>query len=217
MRLVDAGDKLPEDVARLDKDLREAARKMAQSARDSSISLLTDQGLEPASQPIRDLIVPSPAQSYPLERWLVQAHSYHESEAVKVGIFSRLFAGEASRVKAGVIHDAKRFSLIETGDSRRVEIGVAVRLSVATSNVSAKLELTLPNLAAEAQLKNTDARVGITVIGYGGPLGSLLPAPRKLDVETCVEYLSAFQKIQAIVFGDEGWQHVLPTTLAYDE
>jgi hypothetical protein len=158
----------------------------------------------------------TPPTDLPLERWLVQAHAYRETQAAKVGILARLFAGEVERVKGGVIHDAKRFSVIQTEQSRSCEVGVAVRLSVATASVRANLELTIPNLAAEAQLSNSDTRVGITVVGYRGPLGDLLPAPRKLDVETCVEYITAFQNIQKVIFGETGWKFVVPTVLSYE-
>jgi hypothetical protein len=159
----------------------------------------------------------SPSPKYPLERWLVQAHAYKEEQAAKVSILGRLFSGEANRVKAGVIHDAKRFSVVETEKPRKVEIGVAVRLVVATSSANANFELTLPNIAADAQLNKAEARIGITVVGYTGPLGDILPAPRKLDVETCAEYIAAFRKIQAVIFGRAGWQYVVPTAISYEE
>ena len=169
---------------------------------------LASEGLEPRNGMIES--------SYPLERWLIQAHAYSEEQAAKVSLLGRLFSGEAQRVKAGVVHDAKRFSIVKTETSRDVEIGVAVRLSVATSNMSSNFELTLPNLAADAQLNGVEARVGITVLGFAGPLGDILPAPRKLDVETCAEYVEAFRKIQAFIFGDAGWRYVIPTALSYE-
>ena len=227
--LVDADDELPDDVAKIDREIQEEHRKLVAEGPEyvfPKVRAFADRGTyglaegeegAPSVLTAMPLSQPTPKTTYPLERWLVQAHAYSEEQAAKVGILGRLFSGEAKHIKGGVIHDAKRFSIVGTETSRKVEVGVAVRLSVATTNISAKLDLTLPNLAAEAQLRNTDTRVGITVVGYRGPLGGLLPAPKKLDVETCVEYVEAFRKIQAVIFGEEGWQFVLPTTLSYDE
>ena len=106
---------------------------------------------------------------YPLERWLIQAHAYEESQAAKIGILGRLFSGQVERVKGGVIHDAKRFSVIETSEGRSVEFGVAIRLSVATSKVTGDMELTLPNLAAEAQLHNTYEAPGCQGVNRSRP------------------------------------------------
>lgn len=228
--LVDsAEDELPEDVAEINRAVQEEHRSFVTEGpgyvfqKDWAFSEGRSHGLADGDEGTTRVLTmaapsqPTPKTTYPLERWLVQAHTYSEEQAAKVGILGRLFSGDATRVRGGVIHDAKRFSIVDTENLRKVEVGVAVRLSVATSKVNAKVELTLPNLAAEAQLKNIDTRVGITVVGYKGPLGGLLPAPGKLDVETCAEYMEAFRKIQAVIFGEEGWRFVVPTTLSYDE
>lgn len=227
--LVDSGDDdIPEDVIKANSSFieehrrlsRESARYVVPEVRSLNYTgegrkLLVDE--PPEISEFKELKKLHPQAAYPLERWLVQAHAYSEEQAAKVGILGRLFSGEVKRVKGGVIHDAKRFSIVETESARKIEVGVAVRLSVATSNLRAGLDLTLPNLAADAQLNSTDARIGITVIGYTCPLGDLLPAPRKLDVETCVEHIEAFRKIQTVIFGEAGWQYVVPTTLSYEE
>ncbi|MEE4299961.1 MAG: hypothetical protein V2J24_11015 [Pseudomonadales bacterium] len=150
-----------------------------------------------------------------LAYWDVQAHAYQAEQAAEAGIFAGLFGGEAKRVAAGIVHEAKRFA-VERVDGRMVEIGVAVRLSVATEALDASIGLTLPNLAAAAQLHSVDTRIGIRVIGFGGALGDLLPAPARLDVETCVEYLNAFREIQRVVFCEAGMASVVPTLLSYE-
>ncbi|MCH9651998.1 MAG: hypothetical protein K0U98_27460 [Deltaproteobacteria bacterium] len=207
--------------AKQELDIDELVKKYTSSAADAlGEDALEVGGTVPPEPPSLTLLKASALSNspvkYPLERWLIQAHAYEEGQAAKIGILGRLFSGQLERVKAGVIHDAKRFSVIETSEGRSVEFGVAIRLSVATSKVTGEMELTLPNLAAEAQLHNTDTRIGITVTGYVGPLGALLPAPRKLNVETCIEYTEAFRKIQALVFGEAGWPHVSPTILSYE-
>ncbi|MEM9292258.1 MAG: hypothetical protein AAGD01_11305 [Acidobacteriota bacterium] len=170
--------------------------------------------------PIRDLIPEAPSDApikYSLEHWSLQAHAYRSEQAGNIGILGRLFSGSAQQVSGGVIHEAKRFSILETEKKRRVEFGVAVRLAVASKSVSAETQLTLPNLAAEAQLNSSETRVGITVVGYAGPLGNLLPAPSNLDVETYVSYIGAFQNIQALIFGTDGWAQASPTLLSFED
>jgi hypothetical protein len=51
-------------------------------------------------------------------------------------------------------------------------------------------------------------------LGYAGALGSLLPAPKQLDVATCAEYLTAFASIQSQVFSEQGMQFIAPTVIA---
>jgi hypothetical protein len=51
------------------------------------------------------------------------------------------------------------------------------------------------------------------VSGYTGPLGSLLPAPRSLDVSTMADYVAAFERIQREVFGRKGLPFLSPTVL----
>lgn len=214
-RIIDHADaNLPDDVMKLNAELRKnrniAPHDTAATSEAMSFSITTGDGTEPAeNRRSRN------TSDYPLERWDVQAYAYSETEAGSVSLFASLFGGEVKHVKAGVIHEAKRFTL-ESTDSHSMEIGVAVRLSVATTSLDSKINLTLPNLAANAQLHNTDTRIGISVIGYAGPLGQYLPAPSKLDVETCIEYWNAFREIQKIVFSAEGLTYVVPTVLNYE-
>ena len=151
-----------------------------------------------------------------LENWLIQTHTYSEKEAAKTSILGGLLSAEGRQVKAGLVHEAKRFSFDKTPSFKRVEVGIAVRLSVATDSFSGKFDLTLPNLAADAQLSRANTRVGITVVGYAGPLGRMLPAPKDLNVESCAEYLKAFRNIQRQIFGKSGFRHVVPTCLSGD-
>ncbi|PWQ94730.1 hypothetical protein [Leucothrix arctica] len=204
---------LPTDVAEISRSLRDSkmitffkSSKEPDSDANQSFSTLSATTDE----------IESKKTNYPLERWDIQAYAYSEKQAAKVSLLAGLFGGEVEKVKAGVIHEAKRFS-IESTDKHNVEIGVAVRLSVATSNLDTNIDLTLPNLAASAQLKDTDTRVGISVTGFTGPLGQYLPAPTKLNVESCIEYMNAFREIQKIVFGEESMAFIIPTVLNYEE
>jgi len=150
-----------------------------------------------------------------LERWNVVAHTYSEKAATQFSLFGGLFSGNASGVKAGLIHEAKRYTIKETAKGRKVEMGVAVRLSVATLKLDGDGSLSLPTLAAKAQLGMADAKIGISVLGYGGAFGDLLPAPTKLDVESFGNYMAAFRKIQAQVFGEASIHYLVPTLLGF--
>lgn len=151
----------------------------------------------------------------PLERWKVMAHTYTEDMSSEMSIFGALFSGKAERVKAGVIHEAKRFTVTETPKGRKVEMGVAVRLSVATLKLNGKAGVSLPNLAAEAQLGTAEAKIGISVLGFTGAFGDTLPAPAKLDVESFGVYMDAFRKIQGQVFAPASSALLVPTLLGY--
>src|SRR5262249_3340233 len=152
-----------------------------------------------------------------LERWTVQAHAYSTDVAGKVGLLGRLFGGEAKTARAGVVHEAKRFTIQRTEQDRITECGVAVRILAATTDWEAKVQLTLPNLAADAQLNGGDARVAIDVVGYSGPLGGLLPGPERLNVESLAAYLEAFHAVQAGVFSEAGLPFLTPTLLSYED
>ena len=151
-----------------------------------------------------------------LEYWTVQAHSYALDAIARVGLLGRLFSGDAKVARAGVVHEAKRFTIQKTSENRDTEFGVAVRIYAATTDWDTKLQLTLPNLAADAQLHARDARVAIDIVGYSGPLGSLLPAPERLDVESLAVYLADFKDVQATVFGEAGLPFLTPTLLSYE-
>jgi len=204
---------LPADIANISRDLRKSRTFTLTKASDESESdAMRSFSIQPTTSDDSEL----QKQTYSLERWDIQAYAYSEKQAAQVSLLAGLFGGEIEKVKAGVIHEAKRFS-IETTDKHNLEIGVAVRLSVATSNINSDIDLTLPNLAAAAQLSDTDTRVGISVTGYTGPLGQYLPAPTKLNVESCIEYMNAFREIQKIVFGDKSMPFIFPTVLNYEE
>jgi len=152
-----------------------------------------------------------------LDRWDVQLHQYTTKVAVEASGLARLFSSTATVSHCGLIQEAKRFCIRTTEDkSRRVEFGTAVRLSVLVLSADFKGSLTLPNIAAEAQLNGLLARIALSVDGYVGPLGELLPAPDNLNVENLAAYTVAFKAIQALVFGTAGLGYITPTLLGYD-
>lgn len=217
---------LPDDVAKLAESADLVAMHAAPAgpsrlspANWSGFSNLSRSYLTSPSSLSDDLIVAreEPLRVPRLEYWTVQAQAYKVDAAAKVGLLGRLFGGEAKAVRVGVVHEAKRFTVQKTEQGRHTEFGVAVRIYAATKDWDTALTLTLPNLAADAQLHARDSRVAIDVVGYSGPLGGLLPAPERLDVESLAVYLAAFHHIQATVFGEAGLGFLTPALLSYEE
>lgn len=151
-----------------------------------------------------------------LDRWNVQSHQYTSQVDVNASILARLISGKAEVSHHGVVQEAKRFCIRISETNRPVEFGTAVRLLVAVLGTEFEASLTLPNIAATAQLSGLRARIALSVDGYVGPLGELLPAPDNLNVENLVVYTDAFKVIQARVFGAEGIDHIAPTLLGYN-
>lgn len=152
-----------------------------------------------------------------LDRWDVKTHTYQQEAAGKVGFLTGLFEGSGKRVAAGVIHEAKRYSLTKTNENRDIEVGVSVRLSVATTSLNTDFELSIPSFAAQAQLSMSDARIGISVVGFVGAVGDLLPAPQDLNVENFSVFTNAAKEIQKRVFGPDGLDFIRPTLLSFEE
>lgn len=111
--------------------------------------------------------------------------------------------------RVGIVQSAMRYAVVtDPAHPHRPEQkwGVAARLVVAATEIKFKGDVTIPVVAASAELGLANAQIGIHVRGYTGDLADLMPAPSSLDVETYAEYIAAFKKIQAKVFGDEAHQ-----------
>jgi hypothetical protein len=154
-----------------------------------------------------------------LDHWTVRAHVYTKDVAADIKILTGLFGIKGTHVSAGVVHEAKRYRSERTNEGTPVEVGVAVRLIAATTQWEVEADISIPNIAAAVNLnaKVGDARIGIEVTGYAGPLGDLLPAPSKLDVSTLVDYISAFQKVQRQVFGEAGLPFLTPALINWED
>lgn len=152
-----------------------------------------------------------------LEHWDVQAHQYRTEVGGSVNLLARLFSSKGRVILQGVVQEAKRFRVVESEEGHDVEIGCAVRLSVATNSQEFSAKLTVPNLAASAQLDvgKSDVRIALSVSGFCGPLGTLIPSPAQLSVENFAEYTQAFANIQKHVFGEQALHYLRPTYLGH--
>ncbi|MEO1233255.1 MAG: hypothetical protein AAFZ18_30595 [Myxococcota bacterium] len=200
--LVGPGDPIPARV-----------QKLARESVQQDVRGLQREGVLEAAGGKKPLVGPS--DMVLLNRWMIQAHIFEKKLAGRVSLFGALFGAEASKVEAGVVHEAKRFAILEDEENGPVEYGVAVRLTAATTTATGKVHLTLPNLAAHAQLNSEKAMIGISVAGYAGPLGEMLPTPKRLDVESYVGYREAFEALQKRVFGEAGAKMISPVVLSY--
>jgi len=150
-----------------------------------------------------------------LDRWDIQCHQYETSAQVSASILAKIISANANMSSFGVVQEAKCYRVDKTKEGSEIEFGTAVRLSVALSTKKFDASLTIPNIAATAQLSDARARVSLSVVGYTGHLGQLLPAPDDLNVENLPIYLQAFKSIQAEVFGEKGKEYISPTILGY--
>lgn len=152
-----------------------------------------------------------------LDRWDVLTHKYRFTADAKLGFLGKLFSGSSNTVRAGVTQEAKQYRVDQTEDGRMVETGVAVRLAVATTSFEAQTELSVPNLAAAAQLGLAETRIGIYVMGFRGPIGDIMPAPADLNVENFGRFMDAFEAIQKRVFSIDSVTLLSPTILGYQD
>lgn len=147
-----------------------------------------------------------------LNQHLISCTAFTRDAKGEASFFSALFKQEAKLKQVGVVQEAKAFTVREV-NGVETEVGVAVRLQVEASEFSSDTHVSIPNIAAEAQLGMSRAQMEISVRGFAGPLGDLLPAPESVNLTSYAQYLEAFQKIQKHVFSKESQGEVTPVVL----
>ncbi|MGH1412058.1 MAG: hypothetical protein ACRBB0_01100 [Pelagimonas sp.] len=153
-----------------------------------------------------------PADPKTLNRHLINCTAYTRDVEGKVNFFSSLFKAEAKGKQVGVVQEAKAF-FVKRENGVDIEWGVAVRLQVDASEFSAETHVSIPNIAAEAQLGMSQAQMEISVRGFSGFLGDLLPAPDTVNLTSYAAYMEAFQKIQKHVFSEDNADYLMPVVL----
>lgn len=155
---------------------------------------------------------PSGPQPIQLNHHLVASSAYTRDMSGKLNWFSGLFKAKGEVQAVGVVQEAKSFTVRKI-DGQDVEIGVAIRLQIEATTFKTEAQVSVANIAAEAQLGLSNAKMDISVRGYSGWLGDLLPAPSEVDLGSYGHYLEAFAAIQKHVFGQSASQFISPVPL----
>lgn len=142
-------------------------------------------------------------------------HVIRKSSEAETTFLAGIFGARAEQSYASVIHEVRRYNKIEDTDGKTKNVGVAVRMIAATSELDTGFELTIPNLAAAGQLNNMEAFAAINVVGFNFSLGDLLVEPGNLDVESFVEFEKSFSRLQSFIFSADAEKHYTPMTIEY--
>ena len=171
-----------------------------------------DEIYKKAEQLIRDAQNATSGSALKLDRHTTSSRCYYWDGKARSGLFSRLLNADVKGKRVGVFQEAKSFTVLLDSTGHEYEVGVSVRLEVNADKFELGAQVSIPNIAAEAQLGTSRAEMEISVLGYFGPLGDYLPAPKAVDVTSYAEYLESFRKIQELVFSDKGleFHHPIP-------
>ncbi|WP_171177759.1 hypothetical protein [Ruegeria sp. HKCCD8929] len=154
----------------------------------------------------------APEDVVTLDQHFVTSVAYTREASGKMSWFAGLLKGDAEGKSVGVVQEAKMYTVREI-EGQRVEIGVAVQLKIEATTFKSSVQVTVPNIAAEAQLGLSRAQMEISVRGYCGMLGEMLPAPSGVNLASYAHYIEAFAKLQKLVFGPSGQAHFSPVVL----
>jgi hypothetical protein len=89
------------------------------------------------------------------------------------------------------------------GPEKEAQFGYAIRLCVTVNNWQSTIKVSLPFLAASAQLGTIEAQWTLDVRGLVGPLLTQLPPPTDLNVETFVLAKQSMEKIASAINSPE--------------
>jgi hypothetical protein len=152
-----------------------------------------------------------------LESLRVEVHTYSKSAKGTLAALAGLLGLDVNAAALGLEHEAARYVLVPVDGTAATATqfykgGCAARLFVVTTEVKLRVQLTIPQLAAAAELGYTQGRITIEVQGYTGPFKSV-PAPAGLSVEAFTEYTTAFREMQAAVFAEKNVRYLRPRLL----
>jgi hypothetical protein len=139
-----------------------------------------------------------------------------ESDASFAGSLSQgLFSGSGGGRRLVVVEDFYRGKYCTAPSGERLLYGAAVRLRVGISEIKAEMKLTLPFIAASAEVGSARAFYHLSVKGYTGPnIAELIPEPGDFNVETYVGLMDKITKIQKLLTSDTA--NIKPVRLAID-
>jgi hypothetical protein len=145
-----------------------------------------------------------------LGAWRWQQTEMSSNLAVKLGF--AVGSVSASTQSRTLIAEFSRSATVEV-EGAHAQYGVAARLVVGVTSFEAKGALTIPVLAAEAQLGRSQASVNLTVTGYvGDGLAELLPTDiLTLNVDTYSSLTTSISNIVKLIGSDR--ENVRPELL----
>ena len=164
------------------------------AANGDFLEAMTDDGAQ------RAIRCDTPPCAADLDQWLQHSFSLDANLAAELNIpFG--FSGSANgRQRVFVLESSRSKECTAADGATMVRYGVAVRLAVKASNLSAEMNLSLPLLAAETQIGRAQTESTLLVNGYvGTDLAPLLPKPGLFDVEKYAELMDAIGKIQELI------------------
>ncbi|BCY09366.1 hypothetical protein [Actinoplanes sp. L3-i22] len=132
---------------------------------------------------------------------ILQQESYQMQAtlAVKLG-FPIATVSAADKVIAMLYGITRYTDVVDNGHTDRY--GVAIRVLLEIYNEDVDADLTLPVVAAKAQLGAVSATAQLLVHGYVGDLAAELPSWQSFDVNSYAEYRKAISAVQRQVFRD---------------
>lgn len=169
------------------------------------LSLLESHGLFITSG-ARGIVPPSPsattaaglvgASPSSLPYQLTRANVLSVSGAIEANI-PVIGGGSLSALNQVIVLERVGYDEIATGNGGIEQVGFAIRLCVTVKKLDANIKLTLPFVAASAQLGSTEAACVLQIVGLGGPkIAGVKIVPTELNVES---FVVAKQNLDALV------------------
>ena len=144
-----------------------------------------------------DLTPPSPEE---LDTWVWDQYNLQTDVAAKLGF--TVGGGNFGRRSRVLIAEFSRSKTITTG-STTTRWGVAARLIVNVVGLELGANVTLPFVAAEAQMNRLEASANLRVEGYVGEnTGAQMPDFTTFDVESYVNLMQSLTKLKGLIGKD---------------
>jgi len=117
-----------------------------------------------------------------------------EAAGAGIPIIGSVANSNSSRV---IVLEWSAFKEMEGPGGSTLRVGYAIRLTVTINKKSNGFKLTLPFIAASAELGTIEAQWRMQVIGLAGPaIDSAITPPRELNVE---KYIEAQQNLKVLI------------------
>ena len=139
----------------------------------------------------------SPVTEADLTSWEIYEELVEYGAAVRMNL--PVAKVDAKLDRQVLVRDVMRYATVRRGDESH-DYGVAIRLVVTVAAAKIDGELTLPVIAAKAELGMLSASARLRVIGYrNNDIGGMLPDFARLDVGNYGKYTEASDNIRAFI------------------